>query len=103
MKFFIPGVDDPELAENTYQSIKSFAKLTLGWDVTERRILSVTYFHGGKQHHDEVGKKCLSNNEVVMAILESNAYLVCTPSRGVVRDMPLLVGSDEIISTQDFD
>jgi hypothetical protein len=103
MKFFIPEVDDPELAEKIYQSAKSFAKMTLGWDTSERRIFSITYTHNGKHHHDEVGKVSKSNNEPIMAILESNAYLVCTMNRGVSRDMPMLVGQDEIISITDFD
>lgn len=34
--------------------------------------------------------------EEVVAIFRSNAYLVCTANRGVVRGLPILVGRDEV-------
>jgi hypothetical protein len=103
MKFFIPDIDDPDLEKKTYEAIKSFAKTTLGWDVSERRIFSITYTHDGRQQYAEVGKVCKVNNEMVFAILESNAYLICTLTRGVIRGMPLLVGDNDTIAVQDFD
>jgi allophanate hydrolase subunit 1 len=103
MKFFIPNVDDPKLEQQTYEAIKAFAKTTLGWEVSERRIFSITYTHDGKRQHAEVGKICKANNETVIAILESNAYLICTPTRGVICGMPLLVGDSDALGVQDFD
>ena len=35
------------------------------------------------------------NNELVIAILDCEiAYLICTPSRGVIRGEPMMVGRD---------
>ena len=103
MKFFIPDVEDVDEAEKIYDAIKKFAKMTLGWDVTDRRIFKISYRHNGNYYDAEVGKILKVNREEVIAILESNAYLICTPTRGVIRDMPLLVGGDSAISVTDFE
>ena len=55
-----------------------------------------------KDYHVEVGKPDPRNNELVIAILKSNTYLVCTPNRGVVRGIPILVGQDKVERTTDF-
>jgi hypothetical protein len=39
-------------------------------------------------------------NEVVLAILESNAYLVVTPTRGGVRGAPYLYGASEVAEVE---
>lgn len=103
MKFFIPDTDDEEKAEKVYQSIVSFAQQTMGWNIGNRRIFRIAYRHGGKSHVAEVGRINDTNGEEVIAILESNAYLVCTPSRGVIRGMPILVGQEEAFNVTDFD
>jgi hypothetical protein len=38
-----------------------------------------------------------------LVILESNAYLVCTENRGVMRGEPILVGHEEAVTVVDFD
>jgi len=38
----------------------------------------------------------------VLAILESNAYLICTPNRGGLRGESILVGKDEVSFIADF-
>ena len=103
MEFFIPDIDDEEQAEKIYQGIVSFAKETMGWNIGSKRIFKIAYRDGGKDHVAEVGKKESTNGEIVMAILQSNAYLVCTPSRGVVKGMPILVGGNEAYHVTDFD
>ena len=103
MKFFIPGAEEEAYAEEIYEAIKKFAKMTLGWDVTERRIFSIRYRHHSSEYYDEVGKKSKMNGEEVTAILESNAFLICTPTRGELRDMPILVGKSSVISVVDFE
>lgn len=102
MKFFIPDVDDPDLAERIYQSAKIFAKTAYGFDTTERRIFSIAYTHNGKHCHDEVGKMG-NNKETIMAILESGSYLVCTLNSGVYCGMPMLVGKHKVTWVRDFD
>ncbi len=80
MNFFIPAAEDKTQAEEVYKSIKDFARQTLGWEVTERRIFCLTYQHEGKRYYVEVGKPDPRVSEIVVAILESNTYLVCTYS-----------------------
>jgi hypothetical protein len=103
MKFFIPDIASPELAEEELRSIKALLKTTLGWDATDRRIFRIKYNHNGRHLEAQVGKITKANNELVIAILESNAFLICTPSRGAGINMPLLVGTDEVISIEDFE
>ena len=50
----------------------------------------------------EVGKPDPRNGELVVAILESIIYLVCTPNRGVLRGMPLLIAESELTDITDF-
>ncbi|MFC1954028.1 hypothetical protein ACFLU7_00520 [Chloroflexota bacterium] len=103
MKFFIPKVNDQELAEKTYQSIVQFAKGKLLWDIAERRIFHISYNYKGKRHETQIGQINDTNREEVIAILESNAYLICTPTRGVLQGMPILVGAEEVICVNDFE
>lgn len=104
MKFFIPNMQDkPEESEKIYKAIKDFAKETEGWDSTGRRIFRISYHHNGKLYNAEVGKINNVNHEPVVAILESTTYLICTPNRGVIRGEPILVGSEEITSIEDFE
>ena len=103
MKFFVPHAETKEKEETLYEGIKQFAKETLGWKVTDRRIFSIRYVHNGKEYYAEVGKTETAVHEEVFAILESNAYLICTTNRGVFRGMPLLVGESDTYSVVDFE
>ena len=102
MRFFIPAAKDETQAEEVWVAIKKFAEETLGWEISDRRIFSIFYQRQDKHYHVEVGKPDPRNNELVIAILESTTYLVCTPNRGVVRGMPILVGQDKVERTIDF-
>ena len=102
MRFFVPAVKDETQAEEVWVSIKKFAEESLRWKISERRIFSIAYQHQDKDYHVEVGKPDPRNNELVIAILKSNTYLVCTPNRGVVRGIPILVGQDKVERTTDF-
>lgn len=102
MKFFVPAQPDEAKAEELYEAIKKFAKETMGWEITGRRIFRLTFNDRGKACQAEVGKQHPITGETV-TILESNAYLVCTPNRGVLRDMPILVGNHEASSAEDFE
>jgi allophanate hydrolase subunit 1 len=106
MKFFIPHAKDEEQKEHFYEAIRKFAKEQLLWDITDRRIFSIHYRHDGKDGYAEVGKREQlggMEGEEVIAILESNAYLICTPNRGFLRGIPILVGKEEAYSVVDFD
>lgn len=102
MKFFIPSAKDDIQAEEVWKSIKKFAEKTLDWDVSDRRIFSIAYQKHGEDYYVEVGKPDPRNGELVIAILKSNTYLVCTPNRGVLRGMPILVGGTELTKVIDF-
>ena len=82
MKFFIPHAETTNVAEERYKAIKAFAKDNLGWNVSNRKIYRIGHFDTGEDHIAKVGKVTETNNEEALAILESNAYLVCAPNRG---------------------
>jgi hypothetical protein len=102
MKFFVPTTTTPESAEQLYEAIKAFAKDTLQWQISDRKIFRIAYVHDGKAEQAEVGKRSNVNHEEVLAILESNAFLVCTPNRGGLRGGPILVGTGEVRGIEDF-
>jgi len=104
MKFFLPPQKDEKLKNEAYDAIKKFAKETTGWDITDRKIYNIKYRHEGKDYEAKIGERETRQGETVIAILESTVtFLVCTPNRGVIRGMPMLVGKEEIISITDFE
>lgn len=92
-KFFLPYASNEQIAEETWQGIRKFAEETTGWPVDEnQRIFSLAFTHNGTDYYAEVGKPEPLTGEPVIAILSSATYLICTPNRGVLRGMPILVG-----------
>ena len=89
-------------ARSVWRATRKFAEETLGWEVSERRIFSISYRHDGMDYYVEVGEPDPRIGELVLVILESNTYLVCTPNRGVLRGMPILVGQNEVKRIIDF-
>jgi hypothetical protein len=92
-------------AEALYEDIKKFAAANAG-PVSGRRIRAITFPHRGKTVTAEVGKHDPVEGEMVLAILESvtpGPYLICTPNRGVLKDVPIMVGAHEAKSVVDFD
>lgn len=103
MKFFIPAVSDPEKAEQLYQGTKKFAADTKGWPISDRRIRRITFWDRGKIVEAAVGRQEPREGELVIAILESETYLVCTPNSGVLQGYPLMVGKIDVIDSEDFE
>jgi hypothetical protein len=103
MKFFVPGMTTPEGIEHTYKAIKLSAGKAAGWNPTNRKIFKIEYVHHNKCHEAEVGKVTDTNDEMVMAILEVHAYLVCTLTKGIDEGMPILVGMEETTRIEDFE
>jgi hypothetical protein len=66
-------------------------------------IFSIAYRHNGKEYYNEVGKVDKESGEVVIAILDSVTYLVCTPNRGVLRGAPIMVGKEEVHNVISFE
>lgn len=102
MKFFVPSTDNEKAAEDIYQAAKKFAAENC-WPVEDRRIQSLGFRDKERFVTAEVGKIEPITGETVVAIFESRAFLICTPNRGVLRGMPILVGKHEVSSVTDFD
>lgn len=101
-EFFMPGADDENKAIDAWLATKTFAEQSLGWVVSERLIFRLAYTHDGDDFVATVGEVDDRTGDLVVAILESNTYLVCTPNRGVLRGEPILVGREEAFEVEDF-
>jgi len=101
-------------AEDVRHEIKKFVEKNMYWKITSKEIKAI-WVHPRSEHkriYDdikiEVGEY-LDNrmsdtpNEKVMAIFESNTFLVCTPNRGVLRGMPYLYGKEEVYKVEEMD
>ena len=104
MRFFVPAAQNDQNAEKVVVAAKKFAKMTMGWDTTERKIYGLKYRHDGKDYTAMVGDNEPRTGEMVIVILESDpVFLVCTPNRGLIRGEPMLVGKNEVSSVIDFE
>ena len=94
------------------EGMRKFAEETLGWKVSKKKIKAIWVYPKGR--YDDIGKlkievgKLIDSrmtdtpNENVMAIFESNAYLVCTFNRGGARGAPYLYGKEEVFEIEEF-
>ncbi len=104
MRFFLPFARDNTIAESAYGGIKKFAEENMGWKVSGRRIYSMNYTHHSKPWKATVGEDEPRTREKVVAILETDqCFLICTPTRGVLRDIPIMVGRTEAERVTDFE
>jgi hypothetical protein len=106
MRFFIPEAKDAAEAERVYEGIRKFHTEEMGASLNARRIYSVHGTHNGKRFTATVGQPFERLREMVIAILLDDTrkcYLICTPNRGVLRDIPYLSGSNEIDYAEDFE
>ena len=88
-----------------YDGTKKFLSEEMGAVFSDRRVFSLEYRHDGKDYDAEIGKRH-GYSEIVIAILYEDLrqlYHVCTPNRGVLRGMSILVGSNEVRAAQDFE
>ena len=107
-RFFLPGARSAEEAEEVLAGIKKWASETLGAaasEIGDARIFRLDYRHDSSFYVAEVGQDEPRTRELVVAILDGgpNLYLVCTPNRGVLRGMPILVGRHAARSVTLFD
>ena len=108
MKFFIPDAKDEAQAESVYEGIRKFNAKEMNATLSPRRIYKAYGVHDGKPFTATVGEPFERLGETVIAILldaSRNCYYVCTANRGVLRGMPYLSGSNEIIheDVEDFE
>jgi hypothetical protein len=92
-KFFIP--DAAAEAESVYEGIRKFNIEQMGASLSARRIYSVRGTHESKRFTATVGQTFERLREPVIAILFDDSrkcYLICTPTRGVLRESSLSVG-----------
>ncbi len=101
-KFFLPNARHDKQDE-FYQTIKKTVGKNMGWKIGDRKIYSIKYRLKGKEYRAEVGKYDAASKEDVIVILESNAYLVCTPNRGILHGAPFLVAKEQVLDIVDFE
>ena len=110
--FFVPAATTEEQAEQLWQTTRSFLA-AYGHRTTERRIFRLDFGHKGESYIAEIGQperrvtagREMPTGEPVLVILEGEGgglFFVCTPNRGVLRDMPLLVGASSVSAITDF-
>ena len=102
MRFLVPEAKDDTQVQAVWEATKKFAEENLKCQISERRIFGIAYHDHGEGYYAEVGRPDPRTGELVLVILESNPYLICTPSRGVLRDIPILVGQDKVERILDF-
>ncbi len=103
MKFFFPGATSPAEAEQGFEKTRTFAIETLGWDAAPRRIYKLTYTRSGKTLTFEVGQPSHTNQQPVLSIVDSKAYLVFTETRGDTMGMAIFVAKDEVVECEEFE
>ena len=105
MKFFIPAAHSVEQEQWVYASIKAFLGRGLSARFSDRRICFLRWWQDGGEHVAEVGKPTTFNGETVVAILHEpgrNLYHICTPNRGVIRDLSILASGQHVTEIRDF-
>lgn len=106
MKFFIPELEgDPACAEEVLIAIAKFVGAPL--PEPDKRIRRIAYRHNGKNYTAEVGKPVAryyeEKEDTVLAIIGANPVCICLPFRGVLRGIPILVGSNAVDEIVFFD
>ena len=106
MRFFIPNIESIEEAEKQYRTTKRVIEYHFG-PVLETRIRSIRFHENGETIRAIVGEREPSKRrEIVIAIFElkrKSSYLVCTPTRGMLRGLPFLVEKVEVRHVEQFD
>lgn len=98
MKFFIPHVSGEAEAETVLAGIAQFVGATV--PSPDKRVFRLSYRRNGRDFDVDVGKPIppyyQEKAEEVIAILPGDPYLICLPTRGVVRGEPILVGASSV-------
>jgi hypothetical protein len=118
MQFFLPHASNEQIAEQSLEGIRRFVSENMtSSSLTERRIFRIRYRHDGFIYEAEVGKRERRTKsrddratnpefvgEEVIAILDAEGLLfVCTPSRGVLGGLPILVGRHAVLELEYFE
>ena len=109
MKFFIPFAEDEAEAEAIYADIRRFVIKMTHANLSEKRfggLLIHEDYANAERQEIRVGMECFHNNELVIAILwdhKRQIYMVCTPSRGISQDRPIMFKKKMVLETYEFD
>lgn len=103
MQFFIPKAKDDGQAGDLYEGARAFCEQQTGWKTTSRQIYALRYRHDGVEHLAQVGALDSLEGLVTCIFETAQAYLVCTPERGVIRGFPILVGRTDASDIEEFD
>lgn len=89
--------------EAVYAGITDSLKEQLRWPITPRRIRSLDYIHDKKRCRVEVGQlESQENRYRILAIFESNHYIVFTRADDGGHGVTILVNKDEVTAVEDF-
>jgi hypothetical protein len=101
-RFFVPESGSVG-SEDLYQWIVRYVQAVIDCQVGPARILSLAYTAEGRQWESTVGEPDPRTGQLVMAILRSADYLICTPYYGVRRGQPLRIASSDVTQVRYFD
>jgi hypothetical protein len=102
MRFFVPQ-SPPGQADETWHTIADFVRRATGQPIGDRRIYRLRYTLGGDTVTAQVGEPDPHTGEPVIVILDSDPYLICTPNRGVLEGLPLLIDRPDVLEVVQFD
>ena len=101
-KFFIPG-NTSQRSEEIYAWIIRYVKEMTDCEIEPVRIFSLDYTHEGRQFTATVGQEEPRTRQLVIAILRSDAYLICTPYYGVRRGEPMRIDFSDVGDVRYFE
>jgi hypothetical protein len=100
-KFFFPYAKDASMGEEEWRKLRD------RYGTTEQRIYRLRWEHKNVIHEAEVGKQIQQFPEpagpVIAIIRGHQCFMVFTAFRGILRDVPVIVGNDEYIEHVEFD
>ena len=70
-KFFVPGTDGPEEAEQHYRLMKHRCETFMGRPIGDHRIFDIVFTRDGRPYRSTVGRPDGETRETVLAILET--------------------------------
>lgn len=103
MRFFVPNASDGQQAQQLYEGARRFCEAQMQWQTTQRKIYSIRYRHDGVEYLAQVGSLDYSEGLVVCIFETAQAFLVCTPERGVLRGSPIIVGCPDCSDVEEFE
>lgn len=102
MRFFLPQTT-PSRADEIWRTIADFVRRATGQRIGGRRIYRVRYEHHGRTATAQVGEPERMTGEPVIAILDSDPYFICTPNRGVLDGVPIVIDHRDVLEVVEFD